>query len=304
MTTRFAVLPRAPRAAAAAMVITLLGLSAAGAQERRYLRMELGGTALPGMTLDGSDNDWSTRCDLLINTGRIEGAEDCTTPPPTAWSHDLAGGGGLTAGVAAGWRLTPHLRIETEVSFLAARYGGELAFRIGDVETLDKAEQEIETTEGSAEDLRGPGAFANLYLDGAPNAAVAPYVGVGVGMVSASLDYFVRWKRNDDPRHVTTFRDPLLNARVAGTTTIGRATLTDWLPGYQAIVGADLGGAGPVRLGVRFRRAAFGTFTGSTEWVQLRSHESEVGRGERIRYAMTTDGIAFSALTFTLRYGF
>lgn len=301
------VLPVPPRRSiAAAFLAACLGLPAgAWAQEGRYLRMELGRTRNPGITLDGSDNDWSTPCDLLINPDQLEVGDRCATPPPrTSWSHDFAGGGGVVASLAAGWRLTGNLRIEGEYSFLGATLGDELAFRIGDVETQDKAEQELETTEGSARDLKGHAVFANLYLDPVPDAGISPYVGVGVGAMTASLDYFVRWKRNDDPTYITTFRDPLLNAKVAGTTTIGRTTLSDLLLGYQAIVGADFGGIGPAGFGVRLRRAAFSTLEGDDEWVQLRSHESDVGRGERIRYVMTTDDLAFWALTFTIRYEF
>ena len=295
-----------PRSTAAALLVGVLGLSAgAEAQEGRYLRMELGRTRNPGITLDGSDNDWSTQCDLLINPDQVEAGDRCATAPPrTSWSHDFAGGGGVIGSLAAGWRLTGNLRIEGEYSFFAATLGDELAFRIGDVETQDKAEQELETTEGSARDLKGHAVFANLYFDPVPNAGISPYAGVGVGAMSASLDYFVRWKRNDDPTYITTFRDPLLNARVAGTTTIGRTTLSDLLLGYQAVVGADLGGTGPAGFGVRLRRAAFSALEGDDEWVQLRSHESDVGRGERIRYVMTTGDLAFWALTFTIRYEF
>ena len=295
-----------PRPIAAAVLAAALGLSAGvEAQEGRYLRLELGPTRNPGITLDGSDNDWSTQCDLLINPDQIEVGDRCATPPPrTSWSHDFARGGGVIASLAAGWRLTGNLRIEGEYSFLGATLGDELAFRIGDVETQDKAEQELETTEGSAQDLKGHAAFANLYFDPLPDAGISPYVGVGVGAMSASLDYFVRWKRNDDPAYITTFRDPLLNAKVAGTTTIGRTTLSDLLFGYQAIVGAEFGGFGPAGFGVRLRRAAFSTLEGDDEWVQLRSHESDVGRGERIRYLMTTGDVSLWALSFTIRYEF
>ena len=38
--------------------------------------------------------------------------------------------------------------------------------------------------------------------------------------------------------------------------------------------------------------------------MQLRSHESDVGRGERIRYVMTTGDISLWTLAFTIRYEF
>ena len=47
-----------------------------------------------------------------------------------------------------------------------------------------------------------------------------------------ALDYMSVWKRNDDPRRITTFEDPTLRAKLAGTTTIGDARLVDVVLGY------------------------------------------------------------------------
>ena len=66
--------------------------------------------------------------------------------------------------------------------------------------------------------------FVNLYYDFASDSRMTPYVGLGAGGARTTLDYFSRWKRNDDPDLITTFEDPLLRARLAGTTSIGKAS--------------------------------------------------------------------------------
>ena len=44
--------------------------------------------------------------------------------------------------------------------------------------------------------------------------------GAGAGMALTKLDYYTRRKRNDDPDRITTCDDPLMRARIAGTTSI------------------------------------------------------------------------------------
>ncbi len=78
-----------------------------------------------------------------------------------------------------------------------------------------------------------------MYYDVASASSFTPYVGVGIGLERASLDYSSRWKRNDDPSRIMTFDDPAMKAKIAGTTTIGDARLTDSMAGYQVLAGVD-----------------------------------------------------------------
>ena len=145
----------------------------------------------------------------------------------------------------------------------------------------------------------------NVYYDFGASAAWTPYLGAGFGIERASLDYESVWKRNDDPERISTFADPLLHAKIAGTTTIGDARLTDVMAGYQLVAGVDYRRREPVTLGVRFRWVAFGEFRSERlPWNQLRSHESSVGRGETILYQMTTDASRFWGVSLNLKYRF
>ncbi len=93
--------------------------------------------------------------------------------------------------------------------------------------------------------------------------------------------YFKKWTRHHDPEEISTFDDTTatdeqkntLHRRLAGTTTISRAKLSDTLFGYQAVAGVDYQVSEPVTIGLKFRRADFGEFESDPrEWDQLRRH--------------------------------
>ena len=172
--------------------------------------------------------------------------------------------------------------------------------------TLDKREQEIEQAYGEVDDLRTHGAFVNVIYDFGPSTSSwTPYVGVGIGGERATLDYRSVWKRNDDPERISTFVDPLLRAKVAGTTTVGNARVFDSSLGYQLLAGIDYRLGERATLGVKLRWVDFEAFESrETLWSQLRSHESSVGRGEDILYTVTTDDSGFRGLGVSLKYLF
>ena len=287
------------------LVLVLFVFSgSAGAQDGWYMGTDLGVTIAPGMNVHGTDNDWSTKCDLITNPTQAEIGDDCTSaPPPTSWTNEVDGGPGILAALALGYR-RGHLRIEGEYSYLTTSYDDYSLTRIGDEETLTKADQELAIADGGVGDLLAHLFLGNLYYDFAPNSRITPYVGVGTGVARTSLDYYSRWKRNDDPDQIKTFNDPVLRARIAGTTTIAMAKLSDTLLAYQAVAGVDYQVSEPITVGLKVRWVNFGEFEDGAEWNQLRSHDSTVGRGFRVRYAATTDDISSWGISFTMKYQF
>ena len=97
--------------------------------------------------------------------------------------------------------------MEGEYSYRTATYGGPSQVVFGGTVLQNKAEQELEESESGAEDLLAHNLFLNVYYDFASGSRVTPYVGFGAGGARASLDYFSRWKRNDDPDRITTLRN-------------------------------------------------------------------------------------------------
>ena len=293
-------------------VVLMAGAMALGygndsvAQTTRYFQLGLGLNVAPSLLAHGSDNDWGTKCDLIINPLGLETGGECgMAPPRTSWTNGFGGGNGILGGLAIGYDWGS-LRLELEFLHRSAAHEERSDTDIFDDVTLDKREQEIEQAYGEIDDLRSNGAFVNLYYDfGASDSTWTPYVGIGVGSERATLDYRSIWKRNDDPERISTFVDPVLRAKVAGTTTVGNAPVSDSTLGYQLLAGVDYAMGSRTVLGVKLRWVDFEAFeSGEYLWSQLRSHESSVGRGGDILYTVTTDDKEFWALDISLKYLF
>lgn len=88
---------------AVATILTVCA-SESAAQTGVYLQTDMGATMAPQLAVDGSDNDWSTKCDLIINPLGLETGSECDTAPPcTSWSNEFDGTAGVSAGVALGY---------------------------------------------------------------------------------------------------------------------------------------------------------------------------------------------------------
>ncbi len=289
------------------VLAVLTGSVTAGkAQTGLYVQMDMGLSVAPPLTVEGTDNDWGTMCDLIINPLAVEVTDQCDDPPPpTLWTNSFGGTTDIQSGLAVGYDLGP-IRVEGEYLHRMSSYADRSDIAIFDDVTIDKQEQEIELAIGRVDDLRSHHVFANVYHDfGAATAKWTPYVGAGVGMGRSALDYGTVWKRNDDPARIATFVDPTLRGKLAGTTTIGDARLTDVVVGYQLLGGLDFRFRDPLTLGIKARWASFGEFMSDPVlWDQLRSHESSVGRGEAVVYQVATDDTGFWGLSLTLKYWF
>ena len=278
----------------------------AAAQDGWYLRTNLGFAVAPGLTIDARDNDWGTKCDKLSNPGLAEtGANDClTAPPPAEWTHEVGRGNGVQSVLAGGYRLGG-LRFEGEYLYRTTTYErGEGESQILDVVTQEKQQQELETLDGGLEDLLAHSVFANVYYEFNTNSRYTPYFGIGVGISSTSLDYYGRFKRNDDPNAISTFEDPLLKARLAGTTTVGRHKMNDLLTAYQAVVGVDYALSDNLGIGAKFRWSKFSEFDDEKPWTQLRSHASSVGRGFDVMYGVSTSELMMIGASLNMMYSF
>ena len=177
--------------------------------------MSLGVPGAPAIAVSGTDNDWGTKCDRILNPNGVEVTNECAAAPAaSAWQNEVGGGAGHRSGLAVGYRWGA-LRVEGEYSHRITIYDGRADLNIFDDVTLDKRAQEIELAIGGVDDLQAHTLFANTYYDVASVGSVTPYVGVGMGVERVSLAYFSHWKRNDDPARITTFVDPTLRATIA-----------------------------------------------------------------------------------------
>ncbi len=172
-------------------LMLLGGIDFAPALTGLYLQTDLGIAVAPPLDVHGSDNDWGTKCDLIINPHGLETAGECgAAPPRTSWTNALDGGSGITAGFADGYDWGG-FRLEGEYLHRVTSYDDRADTGIFDEVTLDKREQEIELAVGGVDDLQSHGVFTNAYYDFlAASSAWTPYAGAGVGVERASLAYF------------------------------------------------------------------------------------------------------------------
>ncbi|MCY3727710.1 MAG: outer membrane beta-barrel protein [Nitrospira sp.] len=296
------------------------------AKDGFYMGMDLGIAVAPEMGVEAWDNDVSTRCDGFINNDGSGGhlvmpnEGDCTQSNRDAfsWLQQFDGGTGILAGASLGYRMRS-FRVEAEYFYRGTSYDGldnEVQLLPAGTPFQGGKEGELSYTEAGVDDVLSHNFFANLYYDYRSDSKLTPYLGVGVGFARVSLDFYNRWTRNSDPDNIPTFdkagaegqelaNRELLNERVAGTTTIGRAKLSDTLFGYQVLAGVDYQISEPVSIGLKFRWADFGDFEDGREWDQLRSHESAVGPGgARVQYSAVTDDIQFWGVSLNMKYQF
>ena len=197
------------------------------------------------------------------------------------------------------------LRFEGEYLYRTTTYTrGEGESQVLDAVTQEKQRQEIEIIDGGLEDLLSHSVFANVYYEFKSNSPYTPYFGAGVGLSSTSLDYYGRFKRNDDPAAITTFLHPERKARLAGTTTIGRHKMNDLLAAYQAVVGVDYALSDNLGIGAKVRWSKFSEFDDEELWTQLRSHASSVGRGFDVLYNVNTDELSMIGASLNMMYSF
>ena len=193
-------------------VAAALALAASEAHAQLYLGSEIGLAVAPALRLVGTDNDWGTRCDLLINPAGLETGVECDVPPPpTEWTNESGRATGVATGIVAGYRFGRY-RAEIEYRYRASRHHDYTPTQIGDVVTVQKADQELETAIGGAGDLTVHGVFSNVAFDLLPvDRRVSSYIGVGGGLQRVSVDYYSLWEAQRRPgadSHVRGSRAP------------------------------------------------------------------------------------------------
>ena len=117
------------------------------------------------MDVRGTDNDWSTKCDRIINPDGLEVTDECdSVPAPTEWENAFGGGSGIGSSLTLGYRWGA-FRIEGEYFHRSTTYDERSDIGIFDAITLDKQDQEIELAIAGVDNLLAHNLFANAYYD-------------------------------------------------------------------------------------------------------------------------------------------
>ena len=110
----------------------------------------------------------------------------------------------MFAGLAAGYRFGPRLRVEVEWFYRESEYDQTSPVTSATGDTFAKLGGEIQRAEDRIGSISSQNVFANVYVDFRGRTRLTPYVGVGVGIGLTELDYGDLWARNPDPDAIGT----------------------------------------------------------------------------------------------------
>ena len=269
---------------------------------------EFGAHGGPALGLQSGDNDRPARCDEFVNPryAELEGCTDAYHGVGAVddWINAFDSPRGMLAGLAISYRPNDRWRLEVEALQRSANVdqtaptlspdAGIPFTRIFGAE-LPSAWERIDT-------LRSRNLFANVYREWPREGRWTPFVGVGIGVGFASLEYSVRWQRSGDPSTVETARglpnEDEVRRNLAGTVSRAARRLRDTLPGWQLLAGVEYAISPAWSLAVQGRWASLAAFEDGGRYAELRSHASNLrlDGSEPVAYRVSTEDLGFASI--------
>ena len=152
--------------------------------------------------------------------------------------------------------------------------------------------------------------FGNLFYDFANTSRFTPYIGIGGGVGFTDMEYGSVWARNDDASKISTGEGlpnvDEIRRNLAKTVSVGQATLSDVLLGFQILFGVDYAITEAMSLGLKGRWVRFGSFSDDFIWNPLRSHVPNLRKdgSEPVSGRLKTDNVEFIGVSVNLKYHF
>ena len=291
-------------AAAIAVVLSVSPNAAADPATGWYGGIEVGDAKPGDLRIFGQSNDIPTNCDghfppVVVNGQALPlplDHPDCNRGAE-AWTNRLDIGAGRLLGLQWGYAW-PTVRVEAE--YLHRHHGR----RGGNVTIEGDKQAEFVLGEERLDALEADELFGNVYygLRGVPG-DFWPYVGAGIGLISAKLAYHSAYQRNPD---AAVLRDLGRHPAAAGTLSLQDATLVDRLRAYQVVLGIDRPLTDGVVLGIKVRRVVVvDAFAASGSPSLLRGHAPTVAPGGRqVVNTITTDELGYWGVSISVKYFF
>lgn len=291
----------------AAAILAVLSVPYATAADRDtgwYGGIEVGGGKPGALRILGQSDDVPTNCDGHFPPVEINGQAlplplshaDCNQGTEE-WTNELHVEVGSLLGLQWGYAW-PAVRIEAE--YLRRRHGR----RGGNVAVVGGKQAEFVLGEERLDALEADELFGNVYygLRGAWG-DFWPYVGAGIGLISAKLAYRSAYRRNAD---AAVLRGLGRHPAAAGTLSLQDATLVDHLRAYQVVLGIDRPLADGVVLGIKARRVVVvDAFADSGSPSLLRGHAPTVAPGGRqVVNTITADDLGYWGVSLSVKYFF
>ncbi len=291
-------------AAAIAAVLSVPYATAEDPATGWYGGIEVGGAKPGKLRILGHSNDVPTNCDGHFPPVVVNGQSlplplrhaDCN-PGTEEWTSQLAIGAGRLLALQWGYAW-PTVRVEAE--YLRRHHGR----RGGNVTVEGDKQAEFVLGEERLDALGADEVFGNVYygLRGAWG-DFWPYVGAGIGLISAKLAYRSAYRRNPD---AAVLRGLGRHPAAAGTLSLQDATLVDRLRAYQVVLGIDRPFADGVVLGIKARRVVVvDAFAANGSPSLLRGHAPTVAPGGRqVVNTITTDDLGYWGVSLSVKYFF
>ena len=296
-------------AIAAAMLLAATDARAENGRAGWYGGLDLG-VAVPDEMITRARNDGiPTNCDqhLPWATVNIDGRNEILPLPLSDpgcargqdhWgnSFDLDNGPLLGLNVGYAWS-----GVRFEAEYFYRQHGGDVSGP--EISSGNKADEFL-LVKSRMNNLHGHQFFGNIYRDfRSISPSLIPYIGGGVGVMFAKMDYSAAFHRNPDR---AVLQDLGRHPDAAGTLSSEDEELSDTLWGYQLVAGVDTPLADNLLLGVKARYVGFwNDLKGGGTWDRLRSHASTIAPGgDQVRYEIRTDDLGFWGVSLNLKYFF
>ena len=285
-----------------------------------YVSGEIGANFASGLDTTGTSNDRASVCDEYINP-RYREMERCTGPDRSVggrWENKFDRATGILAGAAAGYSFAGQtrnsplggLRVELEYFYRQSNYDQTADIPLGVGTQGQKLRDEIVQATDRIGSITSHNLFGNLFYDFVNTSRFTPYIGVGGGVGFTDMEYGSVWARNDDPANISTGvglpNEDEVRRNLAKTVSVGQATLSDVLLGFQVLFGVDYAITEAMSLGLKGRWVRFGSFSDDFIWDPLRSHEPNLRRNgsEPVSGRLKTDDVEFFGISVNLKYRF
>ena len=278
--------------------------------------VELGVHAGPGLGLQSGDNDRPARCDEFVNPryAELEGCTDAYHGVGAVddWINAFDRPRGVHAGVAIGYRPNDRWRLEFEAVQRIANVDQTASTLTPDagIPFTRIFGAELPSAWERIDALQSRNVFANVYREWPGEGRWTPFVGVGIGVAFASLEYAVRWERSGDPSTVETARglpnEDEVRRNLAGTVSRASRRLRDTLPGWQLLAGGSYAISPAWSLAIQGRWASFEAFEDGGSYAELRGHASNLrlDGSEPVAYRVSTEDMGFASIGLRLQRRF
>lgn len=291
-----------------------------------YLSGEVGANVAAGLDTTGTSNDRASWCDEYINP-RYQEYERCKGPDRSVggrWENEFDGATGILAGAAAGYSFAGQnqngfldgLRVELEYFYRQSNYNQTADVPFGVGTQGQKLRNEIMQATDRIGSITSHNLFGNLFYDFANTSRFTPYIGIGGGVGFTDMEYGSVWARNEDAMNpdgsykISTGEDlpnyDEIRRNLAKTVSVGQATLSDVLLGFQVLSGVDYAITESTSLGLKGRWVRFGSFSDDFIWNPLRSHVPNLRKdgSEPVSGRLKTNGVEFFGVSVNLKYYF